>query len=93
MDSPGVVIDSMCSHDLWSGAAQDSIGKNASICVDTTFLVRIPDKLVVFGMRALFPVRLTLVDVYNQEISIKCSIPDGQSQFYFCIDSRCGRFS
>lgn len=87
MDSPGVVFDSMCSYDLRAGATQDCIGENASICMVVAFLFRISYKLVVFGMRNLFLIRITPVDVHNQKISTKCSISDGKSRFCLCFNS------
>lgn len=88
MDSSGVGLDSMCSHDLWSGAAQDCIGENASFFNGVEVLVWYAYKLVVSGVWDMFPVWFTFVDVHYQEISFKCSLSDGQSWFYLCVD--CG---
>lgn len=86
MDSLGFGFDSMCGHDLRSGAPQDCIGENASFCLGVAVLGRYAYKLVVSGVWVVFPFWFPFVDVHYQEISFKCGISDGKSRFYLCVD-------
>lgn len=64
MDSPGVGLDSMCSHDLWSGATQDRIGEDAPFFNGVEVLVCNAYKLVVSWLWDMFPVWFAFVDVH-----------------------------